>query len=248
MRDRTRQRSADLFRLLSKEQAGGPVRAQDFAVEGDHEGGWRDGLQRLVQRSDKATLRGLDADGIVRSLTLAALVAALGKGAESGPVRPASSIGVEALVEAVKHLGVKESPPGSNRTMFGVWFGVDGVPWCNIFVSYCFQVGANYTLCSGFNGAGTRPGKGCAYVPTTEAWLRATGMWVGRTDPKPGDIAILNWDGGLADHMGIVEQDLGNGLFQTIEGNTAVGNNSDGGEVMRRQRHILQVNGFGRVS
>jgi hypothetical protein len=52
----------------------------------------------------------------------------------------------------------------------------------------------------------------------------------------------------MADHIGIVEQDLGNGLFQTIEGNTAVGNNSDGGEVMRRQRHILQVNGFGRVS
>ena len=96
----------------------------------------------------------------------------------------------------MRHVGVKEDPPGSNRTAFGVWYGENGVPWCNIFVSYCFQIGAGYTICDGFAGAGVMPGKGCAYVPTTEHWLSATGMWVGRTEPQPGDIAIFNWDGG----------------------------------------------------
>jgi hypothetical protein len=186
----------------------------------------------------------LDPDGILGPLTAAALDVA-----KSGaPVnRPGSAIGAKALVEAVKYIGLTEDPPKSNKTRFGTWFGIDGVPWCNIFVSFCFQEGAGYELCQGFKGAGTRPGKGCAFVPTTEAWLVATGMWVGRTRPIEGDIAIFNWDGGRPDHIGIVERDLGGGQFQTIEGNTALGNDSNGGQVMRRQRHLVQVDGFGRI-
>jgi hypothetical protein len=191
---------------------------------------------------------GLAVDGVVGAKTLDALARATEPaGPAAPPTRSASSMGARALLEAAKHLGVTEDPRGSNRTSFGFWFGVDGVPWCNIFVSYCFQIGAGYTLCDGMKGAGARPGKGCAYVPTTEAWLRATGLWVGRTEPQAGDIVIFNWDGGAPDHIGIVEANLGSGQFQTIEGNTAVGNDSNGGQVMRRQRHILQVDGFGRV-
>ena len=101
-------------------------------------------------------------------------------------------------------------------------------------------------------GARAQPGagvnaRGCAYVPTTEAWLRATGLWIGRSTPAPGDIAIYNWDGGVADHIGIVEADLGGGTFHAVEGNTAVGNDSNGGTVMRRLRYAIQVTGFGRV-
>ena len=72
-------------------------------------------------------------------------------------------------------------------------------------------------------------------------------MWVGRVDPQPGDIAIYNWDGGVPDHIGIVETYLGGGEFTAIEGNTAIGNDSNGGEVMRRERRVTQVDGFGRV-
>ena len=64
-----------------------------------------------------------------------------------------ASAGRRALAEALRHVGVRESPPGSNRTMFGRWFGVDGVPWCAIFVSYCFDVGAGRVLCRGWHGA-----------------------------------------------------------------------------------------------
>jgi peptidoglycan hydrolase-like protein with peptidoglycan-binding domain len=186
----------------------------------------------------------LEVDGVVGPITRAALRK------KPAPVRvlaSATSPGAKALAEALKHLGEKEKPAGSNRTAYGQWFGVDGVPWCNIFVSYCFKVGANTVIAPRFRGAGCYP-NGCTYVPTTEAWLRATGQWVGRTTPQPGDIAIYNWDGGVPDHIGIVEEYLGGGKFNAIEGNTAVGNDSNGGEVMRRLRYVSQVDGFGRIS
>ena len=186
---------------------------------------------------------GLEVDGVVGPKTSRALAAAqLGDGSHDP-----SPIGLRALKEARRHVGTKESPPNSNRTSFGRWFGVDGVKWCNVFVSYCFAVGGGYTICAGMRGAGIYP-KGCTYVPTTEAWLRATGMWVGRAAPRPGDIAIFNWDGGVPDHIGIVEEYLGDGRFSSIEGNTSVGNQSDGGAVMRRTRALTQVNGFGRIA
>jgi hypothetical protein len=187
--------------------------------------------------------QGLEADGVAGPATRAALATADPGGSTS--LEP-SQYGQLALQEAIGHIGIKESPPNSNETPFGRWFGVDGVKWCNVFVSYCFGVGAGYTLCEGFDGAGVYP-KGCAYVPTTEGWLRATGMWVGRTAPLPGDIAIFNWDGDAPDHIGIVEEDLGDGRFTSIEGNTSAGNDSDGGAVMRRTRRLDQVDGFGRV-
>jgi hypothetical protein len=182
----------------------------------------------------------IEVDGVVGPGTRAAL-------AEAEPRTPTagSAPGRKALVEAGRWLGTREQPPGSNRTPFGAWFGLDGVPWCNIFVSYCFAVGAGYTIAAGFHGAGCST-RGCAYVPTTEAWLRATGMWVGPVEPHPGDIAIYNWDGGEPDHIGIVEQGDGSS-FTAIEGNTALGADSNGGEVMRRDRTLDDVDGFGRI-
>jgi cell wall-associated NlpC family hydrolase len=189
---------------------------------------------------------GIGDDGVVGPGTRDALAAA------NRPAQPAapSPIGARALAEALKHIGVKEAPVDSNCTKFGEWFGENGVPWCNIFVSYCFSVGAGYTIVDGYaggRGAGVYQGKGCAYVPTTEAWLRMTGMWIGHVAPQPGDIAIFNWDGGPPDHIGIVVKDLGNGSFETVEGNTSDGDSSDGGEVMRRVRNLTQVDGFGRI-
>jgi hypothetical protein len=188
----------------------------------------------------------LDVDGVVGPLSRKALQAARKPAREQPLVRKPSTLGQKALAEALNHVGKKERPSGSNRTEFGRWFGVDAVPWCNTFVSYCFAIGAKYVICPGFGGAGVYR-NGCTYVPTTEAWLRATGMWRGRTTPMAGDIAIFNWDGGVPDHIGIVEEFLGDGKFHAIEGNTAVGNDSNGGQVMRRLRYLSQVNGFGRV-
>src|SRR5262245_60327942 len=187
--------------------------------------------ERAVRRFQAAN--GLEADGIVGPRTRAALAHARPQPGGGG-----STTGRRALAEARRWLGTAEDPPGSNQTPFGVWFGLDGVPWCNIFVSYCFAVGAGYTIAAGFHGAGcTR--RGCAYVPTTEAWLRATGMWIGRVQPLPGDIAIYNWDGGPPDHVGIVERGDASS-FAAIEGNAD-------GAVARRERALADVDGFGRV-
>jgi hypothetical protein len=194
-----------------------------------------------VQRFQSAN--NLTPDGVVGDETWAAL---MGSTAAPQPAQ-VSVVGTKALTEAITHLGLTESPPNSNRTHFGEWFGVNGVAWCNIFVSYCFNVGAGYTICDGFKGAGVKAGKGCAYVPTTEAWLRVASLWVGRTEPQAGDIAIYNWDGKGPEHIGIVEASLGGGQFTAIEGNTSVGSDSNGGAVMRRTRKLTQVDGFGRI-
>ena len=158
-----------------------------------------------------------------------------------------TSPGVKALAEARRHLGLKEDPPGSNRTMFGAWFGADGVPWCAIFLSYCFDVGAGIVLCAGDDGPGCNA-RGCAYVPTIRAWLRATGQWRDRdAAAAAGDIVVFDWDGGEPDHVGIVERPLPDGRLATIEGNTGIGDDTNGGEVMRRLRQRRPVAGFGRI-
>jgi cell wall-associated NlpC family hydrolase len=66
-------------------------------------------------------------------------------------------------------------------------------------------------------------------------------------EPLPGDLVVFDWDGGAPDHVGIVIRALPAGGLETVEGNTAVGNDSDGGEVMRRRRSADQVALFGRV-
>ena len=146
--------------------------------------------------------------------------------------------GLKALAQARRFVSVGEHPPGSNRTAFGHWFGADGEPWCAIFLSYCFKVGAGIVLCGGMSGAGVTT-NGCAYVPTLERWLHETGQWL-EAAPAAGDIVIFDWDGGLSDHAGIVERNLGAGRFLTIEGNC-----SD--QVARRERDARTTAGFGRV-
>ena len=151
----------------------------------------------------------------------------------------AAAPGPRALVQARKFVGVREHPPGSNRTLFGRWFGADGEPWCAIFLSYCFKVGAGIVLCGGSGATGVTA-NGCAYVPTLEGWLRDTRQWLDAGRPRPGDIVVFNWDGGEADHAGIVEHDLGSARFSSIEGN------SDD-EVARREHANADAVGFGRI-
>lgn len=141
-----------------------------------------------------------------------------------------------ALACALRWVGEKEDPPGSNLTRFGEWFQEDGVPWCAIFMSYCFA-DAGVVLCDGFvGGPGVRDGKGCAWVPTIRAWLEDRGLWVGDVEPVPGDLAIFKG----ARHVGIVSRALGPDLFETVEGNA-------GNRVALVRRRRSDVDGFGRV-
>ena len=119
--------------------------------------------------------------------------------------------------------------------MFGRWFGVDGVPWCAIFVSYCFDVGAGIVLCRGWHGAGVGP-RGVAYVPTLVRLATGERDVSHRARRGRATSRSSTGTGESPDHVGIVDPRRLAVVIETVEGNTAVGNDSDGGEVMRRER------------
>lgn len=137
---------------------------------------------------------------------------------------------------AASEIGYKENPPFSNHSKYGVWYSVDPAPWCAMFVSYCFYNAGLPLLI-------TTP-KGFCYCPYGVAWFKNKGWW--HTSPKVGDVVFYNWSGdGVADHVGIVEKVNPNGSIVAIEGNTSLGNDSNGGQVMRRTRSS-NILGYGR--
>jgi hypothetical protein len=132
------------------------------------------------------------------------------------------------LAFASIEVGTVESPANSNRTKYGKWFGLDGVPWCGIFVSWVFdKAGANLGNIGFSNGFA-----GCH---TAVAHFKKTKQTT--TTPKPGDIVFFDWQwDGRYDHTGIYEGPVSETQFSTFEGNTSIDNNSNGGKVMRRIR------------
>jgi len=93
-------------------------------------------------------------------------------------------------------------------------------------------------------------GQRYAYVPyiVNDARAGTNGLHVTR-DPKPGDVVCFDWDGGVADHVGLFQEwaSVSKDAFRTVEGNTSQGNDSNGGEVMERNRTVAQVEAFVRV-
>ena len=137
----------------------------------------------------------------------------------------------QALLEIARgELGTKESPAGSNRVKYATWYGLPGQPWCVMFVMWVFaQAGA------------ALPTRTASCTLLMNAAKKA-GSWV-TSGYLPGDVVIYDWGAnGVPDHCGIVESASGSAVT-AIEGNTAVGNDSDGGEVMRRERQTRQILG-----
>ena len=153
------------------------------------------------------------------------------------------ALGERALAQARIHLGEKESPAGSNKQPFGAWYGMNGVPWCAIFASYCYAHVGSKTFSAG---------RFYAYVPfiVNDARAGRNGLSVTR-DPQPGDLACYDWErNGIADHVGLFEHwtDMPRSTFAAVEGNTALSNDSNGGQVMQRTRKASQVQAFVRVA
>lgn len=134
---------------------------------------------------------------------------------------------------ARKEIGVKEDPADSNIVKYNDWFygGHEyGHPaWCGAFVSWCYdQAKMNLGVIDYRNGY--------AGVPYAVNHISKWGKLV--TVPQPGDIVFFDWQGdGKFDHTGLFVKDNGKGLFQSIEGNTAFANDSNGGMVMQRERN-----------
>jgi CHAP domain-containing protein len=145
----------------------------------------------------------------------------------------------------LERVGLGESPAGSNRNEITREFGLTG-PWCAMTVSLAYKHGAGVVL-----GAlearhhtvwGYWPGRGFAYVPALEAWLKSAGWWVGRATPQRGDIAIFQWPGTTAepDHTGLVTGAPRGGRVPTVEGNA--------GDALRTEsRDPATIVGYGRV-
>lgn len=129
---------------------------------------------------------------------------------------------------ARKEIGYTEMPANSNETKFGKWFGLDGVAWCGIFVSWCYHT-AGYPLGDiGFV-------KGFAGCQTAVNHFRKTGEIT--NNPQPGDIVFFDWNlDGRYDHTAIFVRQINEDYFETIEGNTSLVNQSNGGQVMLRKR------------
>lgn len=149
------------------------------------------------------------------------------------------SLGTRALAVARSHIGEKEKPAGSNKQQFGAWYGVNGQPWCAMFVSYCYVKAGSKIF---------QPGKHYAYVPFVVNDARAGRNGLSVTQhPVAGDLVCYDWDGGVADHIGLFDHWSGGNDFVAVEGNTAVGNDSNGGQVMERKRRRAQVEAFVHV-
>lgn len=125
-------------------------------------------------------------------------------------------------------IGATEYPAGSNITKYGEEYGLNGEPWCMIFVWWCFnKAGASELF---FDG-----GK-CAGCTTFMRWAQYKGQWV-TGNYQPGDIVLYQFDDDdYADHVGFVEYNNGDSVV-AIEGNTSsCGSQDNGGAVLRKLR------------
>lgn len=85
-----------------------------------------------------------------------------------------------------------------------------------------------------------------AYCPTLDEWAWRQGIrYSYTTTPQPGDIVMFDFHGKheSREHVGIVTGASGNTVY-TIEGNTSITSNDNGGAVMRRTRYKSQITSF----
>lgn len=141
----------------------------------------------------------------------------------------------KALRVAIGELGVKEQPTDSNwgprvkQYLAAAGFKTPA-PWCMAFVCWCYQQ------------AGHKLPYPTASVGLFLEWAAKAGDVVVR--PFRGDLVCYRFDAdNWPDHIGIVERVLGLPRvgrpwywLRTIEGNTAWGNDANGGQVQRRWR------------
>ena len=147
------------------------------------------------------------------------------------------TIGKDILKIAVSQLGIKEQPANSNKVKFNTWYygrEVSGsaYPWCMAFAQWCYdQAGIPLPLKTASCGELLR-------------WYRAHQPECITTKPMVGSLVIFDFPGGAStDHVGILEG-VGGTTVTTIDGNTGVTSEANGGCVMRRTRDKKYVAAF----
>lgn len=112
--------------------------------------------------------------------------------------------------------------------------------WCSCFVSWGLEQSRGFIQ-------GTTP-KYASVNSFKDALIR-TGAWKDSTyTPQPGDLIFFNWDGGVLDHVGVVEK-VENGYVYTIEGNS--GATTSGNGSVRQKHYSLndpRIAGYGLIN
>lgn len=126
--------------------------------------------------------------------------------------------------------------PTTNRTVFGAWYGFNGVPWCDIFVSYCFAM-------SGYKGKFHDAAVSETYH---NALYHRNNTYIVRT-PQAGDLACYRHHGDPFAHIGFFDRKLNDSQFVDFSGNTSSSNFANGGYVEPHTRNFSDVTAFVRV-
>ena len=152
---------------------------------------------------------------------------------------------VKVLATAKKFVDEAYAEEGDNLTIMGKWYGLNGQPWCAMFISYCFnEVGL-------VNLVAAQSKKGFASCNSGWQWFVKNKQSVAIGQAQPGDIVFFNFDNDphTTEHVGIVYQNDGKNLI-CFEGNTSpeksTGSQANGGGAYKRKRPYSLVMGVAR--
>lgn len=140
---------------------------------------------------------------------------------------------------ALDEVGITEYPPNSNNVKYNTeYYGreVSGpkYPWCCAFVWWVFS---RFSPCLV---------KKTATCTDLGQWFKDNGKW--SSSPHIGDVVFFKFktNDRWTNHVGIVTGLKGN-IVETVEGNTSISSDDNGGAVMQRRRSSNIV-GYGRPS
>lgn len=138
---------------------------------------------------------------------------------------------------ALSQVGKKESPPNSNEIFYNDWYydrhvsGPD-YPWCMVFCQWVYdQLGVKVPI------------RTASCTKMLDA-SKETNSFVNNRHMEPGDLVLFDFarTGRVSTHCGILVSI--NGIkMEVVEGNTAIGNDTNGGTVMLRNRTTSQAIG-----
>lgn len=135
------------------------------------------------------------------------------------------------IIERAKaEIGVHEAPPNSNNVKYNTWYYGHPVagpeyPWCAVFISWLFK--AEQGICPR-----------TASCVNMLAWFEKKRQIVNK--PQAGDIVFFkyNTNNRRTNHVGLVVSVSDDGhTINTIEGNTSISSQDNGGKVMQRNRY-----------
>lgn len=135
---------------------------------------------------------------------------------------------LDMVERAISEEGITEYPPNSNNVKYNEWYyghpvSGNAYPWCCAFISWLFRE--------------TKLVKKTASCDTMLKVFEKSGQVIPRQDARAGDLIFFKFFSNTkrVNHIGIITA-YDKGIFYTVEGNTSVTSNDNGGSVMRRVR------------